>query len=178
MAEGIVPADADQRQRGSNASDESRARCEPAAVMTGLEQVRAQVGAAGQQARFARFAGVAGEQRAEDASVVGIREPENDAVLVDVVAAVGDRRVAGREHVERHAVVARPAHPRPGHPHGHAALVRRAQAVDEGPPGIALAGVGDRIDAQRAHDGRAAADVVAVRVRVHEQRHLAHAFAS
>ena len=60
---------------------------------------------------------------------------------------------------------------------GHTMQRRFAESVVERTPAVLLPAVRDRVDPQRAHDRRETADVIAVRVRVHEQVYASHAFA-
>jgi len=132
-------------------------------VVSDFQQVGAQIAAVDQKTRLAPLARVAGEQRMICASVEQpMRETQGDAILVDGVAGVGERRVRGRQHVEHDAVISRPAHPGPHDAHGDAALACRRDAIEVGATAVLLTAVGDHVDLQCAHDWRTSTNMIAV----------------
>ena len=133
------------------------------AAVSDLQHVGAQVDATCEQLRLARFAGIAGEQLAELPSVrPAVVQHRNEAVLVHVIARVGEERRRRRQEVERHTFAGGPAHAAPGEHDGPAAQVRPGDAVPVPAPAIRLARVEQQVDGHGLDDRGATAGVVAL----------------
>jgi hypothetical protein len=133
-------------------------------MMSHLEDVRRQVDAAREHARFGLHPRVAGEEHTERMCATGtrIRQYQHDGVLVDVVRTVGRERFAGRERLEDDAVAGCVAHPAAHEERWDASRTGSRDAIAIGASTVLLTRVTHHVDAQRLHDGEATANMVAV----------------